>query len=386
MKKIGIITMYHDSINYGGVLQAFALQKAISRQGHVCKQIDFLREHRSAFSNIKIHFEERSIYNFVVYAVKKIKNKLSCKHAKLLIDRNIKFLMDQRKEKFKLFRDNIPHTETYNKNTIVQSNGEFDIFICGSDQIWKPGVICSEYLLNFVKDSKKKVAYAASISKKNIKLSDLQKIGINISDFNLVSVREKMDIVRIQKVSTIPVEWVVDPTMLLTKDDWINECSDMICDSPYIFCYLLGIHNKQITAIRQAAEAMGLSIVTIPFATGEYNLIDFNFGDIKIYDAGPRDFLNIIRYAEYVITDSFHATVFANIFQRKFFVLDRAEEMTMNERILSLLDIYKQKDRFVNEKQLYDMMLKDQGYIVKKNEVDTMITRSQNFLERILEK
>lgn len=378
-KRVGIITMYHNSINYGGVLQAYALQKFLENNNFDTKQICFKKNSSNKTGSIMMHYKDLGLIKTFNWAFDRTIKKISSKIAGKIINNNEKQAYNERLKKFEDFRKKIPHTnKIYEPDNIVETNELFDIFCCGSDQIWKPGVVCPEYMLNFVHKNKYKISYAASISKTNISEEEIKKMIPFLFDFNKVSLREKNEKDILKNYVDKKIEWVVDPTLLLEQKDWEKLYIRNLVKEKYIFCYLLESNSKKYKIIKDFAKINNLKIVTIPFANGTLNLKDRNFGDIKIANAGPKEFISLIHDASVVITDSFHATVFSNIFKKNFFVLEREEATTMNSRITSLLEILNMKDRFINDKDL--LTKKKECNFEKKNNFDKMKNISIEFL------
>ena len=138
--------------------------------------------------------------------------------------------------------------------------------------------------------------------------------------------------------------------MLLSLEKWDNICSEQKIGEKYIFCYFLGALSVQNSEITQFAHKRGLKVVTMPYLCGTCH-DDSNFGDYKIYDAAPQDFISLIKHAEYVFTDSFHATVFSHIYKKNFFVFNRAGLKSMNDRIYSLTSLFNTQERFCDTKE-----------------------------------
>ena len=143
---------------------------------------------------------------------------------------------------------------------------------------------------------------------------------------------------------------MLDPTLLLSREKWDNVCANRKIDEAYIFCYFLGSLSIDYGKIIEFAHKRGLKVVMMPYLTGT-SCDDSDFGDYKIYDAAPQDFISLIKYAEYVFTDSFHATVFSHIYKKNFFVFNRAELKSMNDRIYSLTSLFDTQDRFCDTKE-----------------------------------
>ena len=213
--RIGIITMYYNSSNYGGLLQAYALCKYLNDSGYPTKQItyDFYRKTISSSKDYK---------NLVSFLFKRLQKRTNiCAE----------------------FRASIPHTETvYNDNSIEDCNNLFDIFIAGSDQVWNPDVFRPSFFLSFVNEEKKKISYAASIGNSITGKEMQSEYEDALNKFDRISVREKSDINKLEDLCKKRVEWVVDPVFLLTEKQWetVSSPVQLNINKEYIFCYFLG--------------------------------------------------------------------------------------------------------------------------------------------------
>lgn len=390
MKKVGIITMYYNSNNYGGVLQAYALQKVISKLGYDCKQISFNKTIKNkTLILLKNHIIDDGVKFTFNWGLDRAKKIINNNLAKKIISKQSQKLFKKRKETFKSFRDSIPHTFVYDEKNIDKTNDYFDMFICGSDQIWKPGVICPEYLLNFVDNSKIKISYAASISKNNILNKDIEYIVNSIKDFNAISIREKYEMDILNKKLNNKVKLVLDPTLLLSYEDWSRLSNNKnLIKGKYIFCYFLEPNPKIYKEIIKVSNETNTKIVSIPFANGKLNLFDNKFGDDIIIDAGPNEFINLIKNAEYVYTDSFHATVFSLIFSIPFCSIERDEAKYMNSRINTLLEIVDLSNRFIKKENIYNFSINNvnKKININKEKFDRIKEESIQYLIKSLEK
>lgn len=376
MKKIGIITLYYNNYNYGGLLQSFALCEFLRKQGNNAYQIAFNKTGKYTVKKNKIKrllelIEELSFWGAINKIVIKIKLKVISKTVsdskKVLIKKNLK----KRELILAKFMDQIPHTVVVDEDTISNLNDVFDFFITGSDQVWKPGVYCDEYFLKFT--SKKKVAYAASIGRSKLVKRDKDYIINSVKEMDAVSVREKeaCDLLERENVNA---KLVVDPTLLLTRDDWEKFSEKYDISGKYLFCYFLGTSKKHRDLATRYARNHNLKIVTLPYLSGIVNNVDDKFGDYKLFDVSPKNFVYLIKNAEYIFTDSFHTTVFSGIFNKRFIVFDREEEKTMNGRIVNLLKLYGASNRFVtnidniDDLSLYCNVYENEEFIKLRNE------------------
>lgn len=330
--KIGIITHYYNSTNYGGLLQAYALCRFLNAEGHEAKQICYDRRYEIPFWS-DYSFLNRQKYLFKRFLIINLKTVLKG-GKKALLSGNAKKTRD--------FAINyIPHTSSvYNSRNLSMANREFDAFITGSDQVWHPNTVCGAYLLDFVESDKKKISYAASIAVEQLTQEQLKRYGQSLSSFSAISVREESGAEIVRPISPIDVEVVLDPTMLLEKEQWDEVCSPRAISDEYVFCYFLGNDDTQRECVKEFARSKGLKIASLSLNNNEA------FGDIIVNDASPIDFVSYIKNAAYVFTDSFHATVFALLYKKEFVVFERKEYKSMGQRIFTLAKIFGVLDRF----------------------------------------
>lgn len=325
-KKIGIITQLHKSTNYGGVLQAFALCEVLKSYGFIAEQIDY---------NFWIKRDKKGIRNLSYYLINELFDKI----------------LWSRKKRFEQFkRENIPSSkEVYIQNNVHQCNGQYDAFIVGSDQVWNMDCFDPSFFLDFVSKDKMKISYAASIGKSIINEEYERIYERYLSSFDYLSVREEDAKNILEKILNRSVELTLDPTLLLSRGQWEKYClkSEIRVKEPYIFCYFLGVDYEARHIAETFAKVYKKRIVTIPHVDG-FNRSDLMFKAKKIYNADPRDFIKLIKNAEYIFTDSFHGSVFASIFMKQFFVMPRVKK-DMNSRIKTLTDLFGSSEHFCDD-------------------------------------
>lgn len=332
MKKIGVLTHYYDSLNYGGNLQAYALTKVLLNKDFNCQQISFVKENGVVDSSIK--GKVKKIIKIPLVLCRKY---ISIKHN----------LSQTRKEAFENFNKNIiPHSEKiYSKENIKDCVEDYDAFITGSDQVWNFAWYNPEFFLGFAPSSKKKISYAASIGRDYITDEQKEIFRNSLKDFDAVSVREPSSIKLIEDLSPVPVVSTLDPTLLLGKEDWDKVSSKRLIEEEYIFCYFLGDYKKTRKIVNEFAKKHGLKIACIPYTAGIV-LSDRKFGDYRLIDASPEDFISLIKHAKYVFTDSFHAVVFSHIYGKEFFVFNRDKRALMSGRIKDITSLFACPERY----------------------------------------
>lgn len=343
-KKIGILTHYYRSDNYGGVLQAYALCKVLRNLGYeaeqvcipvVCEQFD--GESRQADLEHKKSAPVR-VFN-------RLQRKL------FGVDR----ICRERKRSVIDFSESvIPHSDrVYSNETIQEASEMYDVFITGSDQVWNTDYYVPAFFLGFVPEGRIKFSYAASIAKKSLSSKERVFFGQALRDFSGVSVREDNAVELLKDYSPVKVESVLDPVLLLDRAEWDKIADGRFLKDKYIFCYFLGQNDVSRTIAKEYKKSTGSKIVTMPYLTKEYSKRDRLFGDIKIDAATPSQFIALIRDADMVITDSFHATAFSIIYHKEFIVTQRTRYNDMISRIDSLLGLCGKQDRFIPNETYY---------------------------------
>lgn len=323
MKKIGIISLYYMNFNYGGMLQAFALTKAIETLGYYAEQVSIKRDR---YKKIK-----KSVNAFCVPL------KICRKLVSVFFENKLKV----RNEKFRTFMNYIPHSEAcYTWKTIFQAREKYDGFICGSDQVWNPNYFTMEesvpYTLEFVDDKQVKFSYAASVGVSELTKERSDALNKAVEKLNYISLREESAKSLFEEKIRSEIEVVLDPTFLLNANEWKKEENAVDIPKKYIFCYFLGKSRSNRKMARAVSQKMGIPIVTCPYISKGSELADIGFGDVKALDVGPKEFLYLIHHAELILTDSFHACAFSLQFKRPFLAFsrdDKENKTSMNSRI-----------------------------------------------------
>jgi Polysaccharide pyruvyl transferase. len=383
MKKISIITLYYNNNNYGGALQSYALCKIIDNGLYDVKQISYNITSTNSMKLQKLFCCDcKQTFN---RAKKYLYRKCKIIICQLLFGKYNKEI-DRRNHAIGNFAHNfIPHSnEIYNAQTIASCIDDYDIFITGSDQVWNPEWYYDAYFLSFVPSNKIKLSYAASISQNELTHEQLAIFKNSLKDYTAISVREDNAVDLIQDVSPVRVEVTLDPTLLLSQSEWDEICTERIIGDNYVFCYFLGDDTNERRVAEQFSEKHGIKIVTFPHLLGRFRKCDKSFGDYKLYDISPAQFLSLIKYAEYVFTDSFHATVFSSIFQKQYFTFERIEFKSMGSRIYSLCNMLESDERFCDTAPKatleYIEALDDIDYTKPLSKLESMKEKSMDFL------
>lgn len=324
MKKVGIIT-FHASHNYGSMLQAYALQQTVLKLGYECEIINLRtliqRKIYSPFFMNKGLAKKLKAIRYPRLAIEDIK-----KHRKFE-----KFLH----EKYILS----PHTYT-TAEELKNANLDYDYYISGSDQIWNTSCFdfLSSYYLDFVK-SGKRIAYAPSMGPKpfeEINKKFYPFIKEAVARYDAIAVREQDEATLLKQVAGITPPVVLDPTLLVTPQDWSVLAGDKpLINGDYIFIYTPWYYNYEAlftTALKLAKHHNLKIICSLPDHVSKWRKEQY----FQYYTAvGPIEFLNLVKYSKYVFCGSFHAVVFSILFNKPFF----AYEGMNDSRIAPLLKI-----------------------------------------------
>lgn len=331
--KVGILTHFNKSINYGGVLQAYALCKFLNNNGHDANQILYIPKVTSVSAS------SLTIKDAYKKGISRLNKKIYRKR-----NRQIKARME---ENFCVFRDAVPHTEMeYTRSDIADTNEIFDAFITGSDQVWNPIWHEPTYFLDFVRAGTPRISYAASMGVSRLDNAQNKIFKKYLPSFQSISVREKSSASVLAPLVSSVVNVSVDPTLLLAVDDWDKIAAERKIKERYVFLYALGDDTKIRKLAEKYAKHIGIKLVTIPDLLGAYRRKDRQIKAHKITDATPGDFISLIKHADYVFTDSFHACVFSLLYQREFFAFKRVGSIEMGSRIQNLIEMFECSDRF----------------------------------------
>jgi len=328
--KVGTLT-YHRAVNYGAVLQTYALQKVLDKLGVENEVIDY-----------RADFIEWIYKPLCMRKVNNIKDFL-----KVVEGAPIK--SKKRKQFFDFIEKNIRVSkEKYTKDTISNANDSYDLFITGSDQVFN--FKCSNndknYFLDFVTNNGKKNSYAASFGFDKIPDEHVSEYKRLLSAFNNISVREEQGVKIVKDAVDKDAIEVLDPTLLLSGDEWKGIIKkEKIQDSGYILIYAMKPSDKLIHFADKLSKMTGLEIIFIKDAlTREgHNVLKENIKYAK--NVEPGKFVELFSKAEYVITNSFHGTAFSINFNKKFFTELLAPETKVNSRLENILDMLDLRDR-----------------------------------------
>lgn len=356
--KIGIIT-WHYYNNYGSMLQTYALIKTLRDQGNDARVLNYrnlkfgkVPAIKNIVKSVCIHFQEKFIK----------------KHIPIVYFPN---------DRFRQF---------FNETRLVYTGEElqkqcknFDVIICGSDQIWAPNVFNPIYLLDFVPDGITKISYAASIGLNYIPEKLKAQYFNLLRRFDSISVRESTAQKLIRQFNGIESTLVLDPTLLVDSNHWSSIAAAPSITGPYIFCYFLKEDHKYKDAVKSYSDKTGIKIIGISACKHDGEWME----TLNEKTIGPKEFIGLIKDAHSVITDSYHGSIFSLIFHKNFITFQRFssdDKICQNSRINQLNDYFDIDDNMIDcnqksilnpkgldwdkfEDKLYQLRLKSVNYI-----------------------
>lgn len=346
--RIGTIT-FHWATNYGAVLQAYALQKFIKKKGY-----------------------EIEIINYIPFRVKI----LQIITAIMKIDLDW-FLKEVKINKFRKSHLKTSKRTYFSSRSLHKHCNNYDIYICGSDQVWNESFIWHaeskpvlSYYLDFVNNEKVRVSYATSFGTDTLSNEVASLVKPELAKFSSIGVREKTGKSIVENLG-FNAFLVIDPTLLLNIEDYNNLANEKkINIDNQLFTYIL--HKNQKTA--QKIE--------------DY-LYSFHFRKQKNSKkfTGVLEWIAGAKRSQFILTNSFHGTILAIIFQKPFIVVP-VEDSKMNDRIQTLLSMVGLEDRIIDafdENKINNLLKESIDWVYVGNRLHSMREKSIEFLENALE-
>ena len=305
--RIALLNLQYDN-NYGGNLQRYALMTILQRMGHDVTHL-----------NLRFNYNPDPLHKHPVRFLKKIIKKIFINHS-LDIFREYKlqkkyYISCRITDMF--YNKYIKHTAIIDSIEKLKKYNNYDIFLVGSDQVWRKSIAAvygiDTFFFNYLSDSinAKRIAYGASFGtdENELNTDDLKRLTSLYNRFSAVSVRENSSLRLLSEYgwNTPEAKWVLDPTLLLEKDDYLKiiKEGETTPSNGNMFCYILDVTNEKLNLINNIAKQKNL----IPFKIG--------INGQESIEQWLRSFMD----AEYVVTDSYHGIVFSIIFNKPFYLI-----------------------------------------------------------------
>lgn len=297
---VGILT-FHKAINYGAVLQAYALRTAVESLGKPCSVVNYVGEKMQKESRILYFPKHNSAVDWLLYRYRL----------------PMRAVTVQKFNRFLETQLHLSHNAVIGKTDLMQMQGEWEAFITGSDQVFNYEGTGEDfnYYLEFVKDGAKRIAYAPSFGLSEIDKDHVDRVKNALESFDALSVREAKGAEIVQTLTGREPKQVCDPTFLLTKSQWEQIAVAPKYKKPYVLVYSFGSRHLERIARELAAQIGG---IVININRSLPTIIDGK--NIKTaYAPGPEEFLGLIQNAQIVVTNSFHGMALSILLEKEFY-------------------------------------------------------------------
>lgn len=369
--KIGIVTFWTGLDNYGQILQAYALQRFLRNNGH---DAFIIRYNHSACRGIiwwlKLPIKLMSIFYLLLFDRKRLYLRFQFKKQKKISEEENKL----HPRNFNLFKNRYINfsKKIYNQKTIMVDPPKADVYIAGSDQIW--GGLDPVYYLQFAPLSSKRIAFAPSFG--GVKLNNNRKRILKryIDSFSVLGIREKDGVDLCKSLGREDAFLAIDPTLLLSKNDYSEIAVTNLDNSDYLFLYMLGNEmDFDISKVYSWAMDRNLKIKYVA-SQGQIDNYEKIFPNVD-------EWIGLIKNAKYVVTNSFHGTVFSLIMNKNFLVVPLSGAFSrMNGRVVDLLTDLGENNRIYSND--LDVLLQDVDFSL----VDEKINKRREYISLMFEK
>lgn len=344
--RIGILTIT-PTVGFGGIMQAFALQKVVKELSK--GEVEIINYCNSYTLKQRVVFFARNLRDTI----------LKGRFTRLTPEGEVKFRASNT-QSFIQRHIRMSKKVVVGKSFSKYVNERYDVVIVGSDQVWRPKYVLSiyDYFFEGINSSIKKIAYAASLGVSEWEFSpvETERCSYLLKNFDFISVRENsaIELVNSYLKPNVEVKWVLDPTLLLTKDVYKELFEERCSSEKYVFTYLLDINKQKENLVKLIGKDLEISVEAFSTCGENYSLPLKERVAPKV-----EDWLKGIYYSDFVVTDSFHGCVFSIIFNKPFLVYVNNERGS--DRFESILGKLGLKDRMIYEFQQFSLdMLRNQ--------------------------
>ena len=394
-KKIGCLVIIHPGQNnYGSSLQGFATMKIVAGCGYDHEIIRYNKVR-------DIGFTLRTFIGYVrsggiqLYMLRRSKKRTLKRHPEYGKNQLIRTAAVDAFKKY--YFDRVSHFFTGYK-ALQEGSKLYDVVFVGSDQVWGPlSLYRGFYNLLFVDDSVPKFSYASSFGVSSIFSWQKDGVARYLNRLSMIGVREKRGAEIVKELTGRDAKVVLDPTLLLTKKEWLDAVEEwdsnseklshaMPINEPYILTYILGEREDIRDEIKKLGRDSGVKIVNLPHID-RYHQMDDGWGDVKLFDVDPLDFVRLVSKATYVVTDSFHGSVFSILMHKKFITFYRAlpsSKGSTHSRIDSLFEQFGLTNRLFKG-DIWEQMQCEIDYDQVDNRIAAMRKDSLEFFKKGLE-
>lgn len=354
MKRIGIITI-HSDLNYGAFLQAFGLTTFLRNKGYDAKIIDYRK--------IPNHPREYKFPKNIAYKLYNLPRLL----------------------RYRSFISHVVSHVRYNSlEELYNFKEPIEVLISGSDQIWNP--LCGglnklnpAYYLAFAsKDKYKKIAYGSSVGSYVFNAEEQKQVKEWLDEYSHLSTRESAGSQQLESFIGRPVKVVLDPSLLLSKDEWFKYASSLVIKDKYVLVYYIDELDEVVDYARKVADNNGWKVTLITNMAKKHPKVDIN-----VPHCGPAQFLSLFANAQYVVTNSFHGTAFSINFNKDFISVIKRNSP---QRAQTLLNNVELPDRLLTDVSQINSLSAHVDYTPVNKKLNVLREDSINYLLNAIEK
>lgn len=357
--KIYIAT-YHNAINFGAQLQSYALQKCLSDMGYD-NELIAIKSHKATV-NKSVKAKIKRCMNFIYNIIHG--------HA---IKKSVQLFEDFAEKYHKT-------TKEYESYEQLKSNPPTGnaVYLSGSDQVFNPIAMKPEFFLQFGDKATRRISYAASVAVNAVPKGKEEIFKKYISDFDEISIREKDSVKLLESYTDKAINVNIDPCLLMDKSEWEKISNEKIVErlknKPYVLVYTIYRAEWISKQLKKIKEQTGWKIVQI--SNGG---LTRTYHDVNIIDAGPSEFLGLLKHAEMVVSSSYHGCVFAQIYRKPFYAILNPDAPG---RIKSMLELFGTENRTLHEN---DKITLDTDYTYMDKKLKEEQKKSLHYLKKAIE-
>ena len=365
MKRICFITR-HAIVNYGSFLQTYATQKLFEDYGYNAEVLDYVREDEEYHNVTELLLKKstkwnKNIFTRIIYRIIQWPDHYICGRA-----------FEKERAKYLNLSERIT-------NPVADANKipTADIYCTGSDQVWgeiAQDDVDSMYFLSFAPHDAKKIAFSASFGKENYPKERIDKFKKLLQGYDYITVREDSAVNIVNKAGYEATQ-ILDPTMIYGGDRWRKELLP-IHEKGSVLLYQLNANHEMDEYAKKFADKTGLKLLRV--SVEAHN--GMRVGKFKLC-LSPFKFLSYIASAEYMITDSFHGTAFAIMFNRQFIEVLPKEKIARN---MSVLKQFGLEDRILNSLSDFSYIDKKIDYAIVNDTLEKYRRQSNELLKKCL--
>jgi hypothetical protein len=351
----------HRAHNYGAVFQTYALYQTLKKLGYEVEIIDFIRPEIYGYYDYKIFSKPVNVKNIIRRVIRYKNGKSEKANFSEFLSENVAL-----------------SPRITNEHMLINYCKKYDGIICGSDQVWNKkanGGLLNIYLLNFKLPKRiKKVSYAASCGNASLIDQDITYYRKCLNKFDSISVREEDLQNKLLKITNKDIKLLVDPTLLLKKQEWLEIKSNINTPNQYLLVYFLNENEQLLDFINYMSNY--IKIICIGKKIKNKRVINL------LQQINSSEFIDLYDKAKYVVTNSFHGTIFSIIFNKKFITFGNAN---YNSRMATVLKKLSLEERFIsqdiNNEEIFSLL--DTDAFFNSEIIDEEFKKSIDFLSSL---